>query len=290
VVAAAIRDLEYHDEMLSLLRLPDQLNKDAIMILHVGGMFGDKKATLQRFRESYATLSDSVKARLVLENDDVCWTVHDILPLCEELNIPLVLDFHHHNILFDASQVCEGTRDIVELFPRIKATWDRKGITQKMHYSEPCSEAITARERRKHRPRVLTLPPCPDSMDLMIEAKDKEQAVFDLMRTFKLPGWNLFNDIVPYEREDENKPPPKSKVPKKPKNQRKGKKGSEEDADVEMEDVSSLPEKIPPEEIGMGGPNRRVYWPLGMEDWLRPKKKAVKRKKDEDKAEYDDES
>jgi hypothetical protein len=27
-------------------------------------------------------------------------------------------------------------------------------------------------------------------MDLTIKAKDKEQAVFELMRTFKLPGWD----------------------------------------------------------------------------------------------------
>jgi len=34
-------------------------------------------------------------------------------------------------------------------------------------------------------------------MDLMIEAKDKEQAVFELMRTFQLPGFEKFNDIIP---------------------------------------------------------------------------------------------
>jgi len=33
-------------------------------------------------------------------------------------------------------------------------------------------------------------------MDLMIEAKDKEQAVFGLVRTFKLPGFEKFNDII----------------------------------------------------------------------------------------------
>lgn len=218
----AVRDLAYHDEMLSLLRLPEQANKDAVMILHMGGVFGDKAATLDRFRANYAKLSPSIKARLVLENDDVSWTVHDLLPVCEELNIPLVLDFHHHNIMFDKDQLREGTHDIMGLFPRIKATWDRKGITQKMHYSEPCPEAITGRQRRKHRPRVQALPPCADTMDLMIEAKDKEQAVFELMRTYRLPGWDLFNDIVPYERDDENRPAPKAKAPKKKRMSKKG--------------------------------------------------------------------
>ena len=53
----AVRDLEYHDELLTLLRLPEQQNKDAVMILHMGGVFGDKAATLDRFREEYAKLS-----------------------------------------------------------------------------------------------------------------------------------------------------------------------------------------------------------------------------------------
>lgn len=58
--------------MLRLLGLKGQANRDAVMILHMGGVFGDKQATLNRFRESYTTLlSDDVKARLVLENDDV---------------------------------------------------------------------------------------------------------------------------------------------------------------------------------------------------------------------------
>ncbi|OTB01717.1 hypothetical protein M426DRAFT_323219 [Hypoxylon sp. CI-4A] len=274
VVRNAMRDLEYHDEMLTLLRLPDQLNKDAVMILHMGGVFGDKEATLNRFRENYAKLSPCVKARLVLENDDVSWTVHDLLPICEELNIPMVLDFHHHNIMFDKEQIREGTNDIMELYPRIRATWERKGITQKMHYSEQCSEAITPRQRRKHRPRVLTLPPCPNDVDLMIEAKDKEQAVFDLMRNFKLPGWNSFNDVTPFEREDENKPPPKP-VKKK----RKAKKGAAADeAEEEQEEEPKPPPEVPESELGMGGPNNRVYWPLGMEEWLRPKKREVKKK------------
>lgn len=279
MVESAIRDLEYHNEMLTLLRLPEQQNKDAIMIIHMGGVFGDKGATLDRFRENYSKLSDEIKARLVLENDDVSWTVHDLLPICEELNIPFVLDFHHHNIMFDNKFVREGTKDIMKFYPRIKATWDRKGITQKMHYSEPCPEAVTARQRRKHRPRVMTLPPCPNTMDLMIEAKDKEQAVFELMRTFRLPGWDRLNDVIPYERDDVNKPPPK--LPKK--KQRK-KKGGDED---EAEDVTSTPQprpEIPESELGMGGPENRVYWPLGMEDWLRPKKREIvkKRKADEE--------
>ncbi|PLN86706.1 UV-endonuclease UVE-1 [Aspergillus taichungensis] len=261
VVENAIRDLEYHSEMLQLLRLPPQQNRDAVMILHMGGVFGDKEATLERFRQNYQTLPQDIKNRLVLENDDVSWSVHDLLPICEELNIPFVLDYHHHNIIFDDSQLREGTLDIMGLYDRIKATWTRKNITQKMHYSEPVASAITKSQRRKHSDRVSTLPPCDPNMDLMIEAKNKEQAVFELMRNFKLPGHELVNDIIPYARTDENKPfkPPR--------------KSAKKNGDfVDLESHLPPPRTIPDEEVGMGGPDRRVYWPPGMEEYLRPKK------------------
>ena len=222
------------------------------MILHMGGVFGDKAATLDRFRENYKSLPKDIKNRLVLENDDVSWTVHDLLPICQELNIPLVLDYHHHNIMFDSDKMREGTRDIMTLYDEIRATWTRKGIRQKMHYSEPTPAAITGRQRRKHSPRVATLPPCAPDMDLMIEAKDKEQAVFELMRTFKLPGWDTFNDMIPHVRVDENRP---------------AKRGEKERTNA-----------VPDEEVGMGGPDCRVYWPPTMEEWLRPAKRIVLKK------------
>jgi UV DNA damage endonuclease len=281
VIDGAIRDLTFHDEMLSLLKLPEQANRDAVMILHLGGVFGDKVTALERFRENYKALPQSVKNRLVLENDDVSWSVHELLPVCEELNIPMVLDYHHHNIIFDAEQLREGTADIMNLYPRITATWDRKGIKQKMHYSEPTPAAITKTQRRKHNPRVATLPPCSQDMDLMIEAKDKEQAVFELMRTFKLPGFDTFNDMIPHVRKDDNRAALQAVNKKKATPKKKGKKV--EESDEEMEDDGSFvggeaSELVPEEEVGMGGPEGRVYWPPGMEEWLRPKKREVKAK------------
>ncbi|EAQ82969.1 hypothetical protein CHGG_10787 [Chaetomium globosum CBS 148.51] len=293
VVDAAIRDLEYHDEMLSLLNLPAQQNRDAVMILHMGGVYGDKAATLERFRANYARLSPSIQARLVLENDDVGWSVHDLLPVCESLNIPLVLDYHHHNIIFDPAHCREGTLDISSpaLQSRITATWTRKNIRQKMHYSEPCPGAVTPRDRRKHSPRVMTLPPCPPDMDLMIEAKDKEQAVFELMRTFKLPGFDRVRDMVPHVRPDESRAAPKQtplgKKRQKPARNLKRKRAPDEEP-VELNDVGAgaddqelMEERgrvVSEEDYAMGGPEGRVYWPPGREDWLKPVRRGVRRR------------
>jgi UV DNA damage endonuclease len=117
-------------------------------------------------------------------------------------------------------------------------------------------------------------------MDLMIEAKDKEQAVLELMRTFKLPGFDLFNDILPHQRQDENRP----FKPKPKKAVKKGKKKTDDldDLDMKIEEAEEevAPPLIPDEEVGMGGPDRRVYWPPTMEDWLRPPKRVIKKKDD----------
>ncbi|KAF8476942.1 UV-endonuclease UvdE-domain-containing protein [Kalaharituber pfeilii] len=286
VVENAVRDLKYHCQMLSFLGLEGQADRDAVMIIHMGGVFGDKAATLQRFKENYTNCVDEeAKRRLVLENDDMAWSVHDLLPVCQELNIPLVLDWHHHNIVHDPS-VREGSLDILPLMDQIKETWTRKRITQKQHYSEPRDGTVSNHDRRRHSARVKTLPPCEDKMDLMIEAKDKEQAVFALMRKFKMDGWDKIQDMKPHVRDDENKPEPAKRAKKAKSTKGKGKKGKEGEGEVGTEIVNGQMEVepkaavklIPEEEVGMGGPDGRVYWPEGKEEWLCQQKKVRKRK------------
>lgn len=48
----------------------------------MGGIYGDKTTTLARFKENYVNqLTDNVKKRLVLENDEVCSLVSWVLSL-----------------------------------------------------------------------------------------------------------------------------------------------------------------------------------------------------------------
>lgn len=156
------------------------------------GTFGDKPATLARFRENYTTLlSPAVKARLVLENDELCYNVDDLLPISRELDIPIIFDYHHDwlNPSFktgapragegdgeDKMQVgddsenhdVEGLKEIKtpqELIPEINAVWHRKGIKPKQHYSEPRRGAVSIMEKRAHSDRVGKLPEgLPDDM------------------------------------------------------------------------------------------------------------------------------
>ncbi len=176
VIEASIRDLTSHCEMLDLMGM----GKDSVMIIHGGGTFGDREATLNRIRENYIRLPQNVKGRLVLENDEMAWSTEELLPLCKELDIPLVFDFHH-DLLRPSS------RPPSELLPEIQAIWHKKGIRPKYHLSEPRPGSSNLRERRAHSDRCGFLPPdLPADAHLMIEAKDKEQAVLELYRIYNL--------------------------------------------------------------------------------------------------------
>ncbi|CAO3688925.1 unnamed protein product [Umbelopsis vinacea] len=190
VVRRTIADLQHHARMLDLMKLPP----DSIMIIHMGGTYGDKESALQRFRENYKKLPKQIKARLVLENDELCYSVADLLPICQELSIPLVLDW--------------GNREHRRFITCHQRNMDKKWLATEdsnfvlkpqQHYSESRKGAVTPMERRAHSDRVKTLPPCDPDTDLMIEAKDKEQAVFYL---YKLYNLYPVDDKVFYEDKD----------------------------------------------------------------------------------------
>jgi len=85
-------------------------------------------------------------------------------------------------------------------------TWERKGIRAKQHLSSPKPGAVTVMEKRAHANRCYSLPDdLPDDIDLMIEAKDKEQAVFHLYRTYDLEPV-IFENLRPEDLSGSNSP------------------------------------------------------------------------------------
>lgn len=178
VIKASIRELEYHAQMLNLMGI----GPDGVMIIHGGGVYGDKEAALARIRKTVEKdLPQDVRDRLVLENDELCYNAADLLPICEDLDIPLVFDYHH-DTLNPSSDLTPS-----EIIARTNVIFSRRGIKPKQHLSEPREGAVTVMERRAHADRCQRLPEAlPDDMDLMIEAKDKEQAVLHLYRLYNL--------------------------------------------------------------------------------------------------------
>jgi len=127
--------------------------------------------------------------------------------------------------------------------------------------------------------------------------------VFELMRNFKLPGFERIGDVVPHERPDENgallasrgagKSVARQKssgggLKRKRLPDRKVVKFEFEDAGAESEDKvgeGADRQEVSDDEFGMGGPENRVYWPLGHDDWLRPRERDAKKAKVEEEEE-----
>ncbi len=161
-------DLLYHSYLM------DTLGIDGDIILHGGGVYGDREATTSRIKRNILSLPDEVRRRLRLENDERSWSVHDLLPICEETDVPLVVDNLHH--------LLNGSEPLAALpWPRILATWH--GRLPKLHYSEqdPAkrpgahSEYVTVDDFCSFRASVQL----PD-YDVMLECKAKELALLQL--------------------------------------------------------------------------------------------------------------
>ncbi|KAF6761244.1 UV-endonuclease UvdE-domain-containing protein [Ephemerocybe angulata] len=155
VIDSAIRELDYHCQMLDLMGI----GPDGVMVVHGGGVYEDKSAALARIKHTVSQrLAPNVRARLVLENDEMCYNAEDLLPLCEELEIPLVFDYHH-------DQIYPSSIPPSEIIARANAIFAKRGIKPKQHLSEPRPGAVTVMERRAHADRCENLPPdLPDDM------------------------------------------------------------------------------------------------------------------------------
>jgi UV DNA damage endonuclease len=129
VRSAAVADLEYHSDFLDALGV-DGSHK---IILHAGGVYGDRQESLERFAREAAGLPENVLARLVVENDDTRFPVQDILSLSEMTGLPVVFDNLHHKV--EPSPELDGLSDsdVIRLCAR---TWRPSDGRQKVHYSQ----------------------------------------------------------------------------------------------------------------------------------------------------------
>ncbi|ACL69725.1 UV DNA damage repair endonuclease UvsE [Halothermothrix orenii] len=168
----AIRDLKYHDRVLTSMGL----DENAVMVVHVGGVYGDKEKSLKRFITNFKRLPDSVQKRIVVENDDTNYTIKDVLTICQEINRPMVLDVHHHAY----NNQGENLKDYLE---DIFSTWDRLDRPPKIHFSSPESKNAPLKHADYINPEeFLNFYKIAREykFDVMVEAKKQDGAVLKL--------------------------------------------------------------------------------------------------------------
>jgi len=175
VVENSIKDLELHGKVMDLMGLSrSHYNK---INIHMGGTHGDKIACMNRFAENFQQLSDSVKTRLTLENDDKesLYTIKDLEYVYKLTGIPIVFDYHHHKCQKDSMSEEQALKLAVSTWPI--------GITPVIHYSE--SKALHENNSKikvqAHSDLINSLPNTYGlDVDIMLECKSKELALLEI--------------------------------------------------------------------------------------------------------------
>ena len=177
-----IKDLTYHANVLDML----ETDKNSVMVIHGGGVYGDKDKTIERWCENYHNLSGQIKKRLVLENCEKCYSIKDCLIIHEKCGVPLVFDTHHFEC-YKLLHPDEYFEDGDYYIPLILDTWKKKGIKPKFHVSEQGIGKIG-----KHSEFIEIIPKyllqIPEKygvkIDIMIEAKMKELSIHKLYEKY----------------------------------------------------------------------------------------------------------
>jgi UV DNA damage endonuclease len=141
--------------------------------VHGGGAYGDKAAALGVLRKAIDRLPDAVRSRLTLENDDTTYTPADLLPVCADMEVPLVYDVHHHRCLPDGLSIAGATE-------QARATWTGEPL---FHVSSPADGWKGPRPQRHH--EYIDPADFPDEwrgwpLTVEVEARAKELAVMAL--------------------------------------------------------------------------------------------------------------
>lgn len=178
IVKNTVEILEYHYKIMDAIGI-----KDKIIILHVGSSACGKKASITRFINNFNKLPDHIKKCIAVENDDKVYNIKDVLELCHKINVPMVLDYHHF--------ICNNEKeDINDYLKEIIDTWN--GKLPKMHFSSPKSKL--KKEFRSHSDYINKecfikfiniLKKLDKDIDIMLEAKAKDDAVSRLVRCLK---------------------------------------------------------------------------------------------------------
>jgi UV DNA damage endonuclease len=169
VVDNSLRELIYHAQVLDLMGVAATHK----IQIHVGGVYGDKPAAMQRFVTRYRALDEAIRRRLVIENDDSSYTVEDCLSLHDTLGVPVVLDTFHH--ILHPGGMKEAAWDT--MMAAVWPSWTAGHGIPMVDYSAQQPDARRGRHADSVNDddlRHLLEESQPHDFDLMLEIKNKE--------------------------------------------------------------------------------------------------------------------
>ena len=175
VVLNTLRDLEINGKLMDLLCQPR--TPQAKINIHVGGAYNDKPMALGNFCRNFHRLSDAVKTRLTVENDDKesLYSTQELYDgIFKNIGIPIVHDYHHHTF-------CTGGLSQLDAVELAFSTWG--DVRPVVHYSQSRSVEYNDPKIRAHAHSDSYWTPIDTfglEMDVMLECKHKELGLFKM--------------------------------------------------------------------------------------------------------------
>ncbi|GAA0714652.1 UV DNA damage repair endonuclease UvsE [Paraclostridium ghonii] len=179
VVENTIKSLKFQSQIFE-----DINYEEGKMIIHIGSSQGGKEESKKRFIDNLKYFPSKVLNKLILENDDKVFTAQDVLDICKETKLPMVLDVHHH--------ICKNNEEEIKyMLKDIFDTWNEEVLPPKIHFSSPRE----FEKDRKHADFInskeflnfvyLAKQELNRDFDVMIEAKKKDLALKQLVDDIK---------------------------------------------------------------------------------------------------------
>ncbi|HVF30751.1 MAG TPA: UV DNA damage repair endonuclease UvsE, partial [Pyrinomonadaceae bacterium] len=167
VIANSVKILTMHANTMDMLEQPR--SEWAAMTIH-----GGKADRADKMVATISELPESIRNRIVLENDEYAYSSGEILDICKRSGVPMVFDAHHH--------VCHEGLDsfdhpsIAEAFWAARDTWTNPA-NQMVHISN----GRTHFNDRAHSDLISTMPEVfRHAPWIEVEAKHKELALTKL--------------------------------------------------------------------------------------------------------------
>ena len=199
LVRKSIWDLTSQAEMLDLM----ELGPEAVLVVHVGGVYDDKDAARARWADTWKILPEPVRRRLVLEHDDLRFSAADALWLHQHTGVRLIFD-HQHFWCLNPEKA-----DMRETLAAILATWP-DAVRPKVHFSSPRTELRQLARKDRKTGKTVTVNAAPvwtghadfvQPFEFISFMRIAQDLVFDVMLEAKVKDLALLRlrpDLVRY--------------------------------------------------------------------------------------------
>jgi UV DNA damage endonuclease len=170
---AAIEELRYGARVLDLLGQ----GPEARVVMHLGGAAPSRPEALENGHRMLDAMPEELRNRIVIEHDDKTWSAREVAPLAREHGLPWLAD-NLHNLI----KPSEPELSLAELLRESAASWRALDLRPKFHLA---SQKVGGRPGA-HADRIdpgdfrAVVEALDGPADLMLEAKDKDLALFAL--------------------------------------------------------------------------------------------------------------